>query len=508
MLSRYALFGAILMAGLVAPFESAAWAAAPPLAAASAQTATVPTHHARASIYLKLGRSSAWVGQAIPITVSAQFRDVEGVTLEGSPQLKSDSVFVSDLAREPHQSTEVVDGQPILVATWAGTITPSTAGPIALSVELPVRIRFHEAVAQPPAARDDPWPADPFGDVDIDPSNPASIQRLFQSFQRSFSQPFEQSLGRAHDDALTLTSTPPAVEIKALPVAGQPTVFSGAVGRFDIRASVAAAQVRASEPVTLKVTVQGEGDLGRVDLPGIETSADWKAYPTTSKVEATPAGKRLGRKTFEQVLIPLHGGSLAIPPIALSVFDPIAGRYTTVETAPLTVAVEGGPAPATSIAPMAPTDPLSAAAAPDAPAQTALHAPSPSSLVESPRTLGVLLAPALAAPLAAIGMGLWRRRDEERSLRRKLRRAATDGKVSAFFDGARRLIALHFAKRWGISPEQVTCDALRQHLGPTAEPLVAALSAADAWRFGRRELEPAELGNIWSSVESGLRSAP
>ena len=80
------------------------------------------------------------MGQAIPVVVKAQFRDVEGVTLEGAPELKSESVFTSNLAREPRQSTEVIDGQPVLVATWTGTITPSTAGPLALSVELPCAI--------------------------------------------------------------------------------------------------------------------------------------------------------------------------------------------------------------------------------------------------------------------------------------------------------------------------------------------------------------------------------
>ena len=104
-----------------------------------------PRVDARASIRLEVGRGTSWVGQAIPVVLKARFRDVEGVTLEGAPELTSDGVFTSDLAREPHQSTEIVDGEPVLVATWTGTITPSTAGPLALSVELPARIRFHES---------------------------------------------------------------------------------------------------------------------------------------------------------------------------------------------------------------------------------------------------------------------------------------------------------------------------------------------------------------------------
>ncbi|MGD0679595.1 MAG: BatD family protein [Polyangiaceae bacterium] len=507
------VLGAIAIAGLIACGESAAIASPPPPVSRSAPAATPAAQRSRASIRLTVGTSSGWVGQAIPITVSAQFRDVEGVTLEGSPQITSDSVFTTHLAREPRQSTAIADGEPTLVATWAGTITPSTAGPIALSVELPVRIRFREAAAPPPAFQDpsqgDPFggmQGDPFGGLDIDPSDPASIQRLLRSFQQSFSQPFETSLGRVHDEAITLKAASGRLEIKPLPAAGQPPTFSGAVGRFDMRASIAEGPVRSSDPVTLRVTVQGEGDLDRVDLPGIKTSSDWKAYPATSKTEA-PAGKRLGRKTFEQVLIPLHGGSLMIPSITLSTFEPNAGRYTSIQTAPFTVAVEGSPAPSPSVPPAATASGIAPGAAADAPTLDVSQIPSPSSLVPAPRTVGLSLAPALAALLAAVAVRLWPLRSGEKALRRTLRRTAKEGRVAPFFEAAHRLIVVHFAKRWGVAETDVTAEALRDHLGPTADPLVDALSTGDALRFGRRDPGPIELPVFCSTIESSLRDA-
>ncbi len=495
-----------LVAAVGLPALAATPSAAPATLASGPPAPIARATRPRASIRLEVGRSTAWVGQAIPVVVKAQFRDVEGVTLEGAPELKSESVFTSNLAREPRQSTEVIDGEPVLVATWTGTLTPSTAGPLALSVELPARLRFHEAAAEP--ALQDPLDGDPLAGVDIDPSDPASIQRMFRSFQQSFSHSFEASLGRAHDDAVALKASAPAIGIRSLPVAGQPATFSGAVGRFDLRASVAAAQVHPSEPVTLRVTVQGEGDLDRVDLPGIATSGDWKVYPTTSKIEAPELGRRLERKTFEQVLIPLHGGKLTIPPVALSTFDPVSGRYTTVETSPLTISVEGAPASGTADAatPSPVVQPEGAAV--DAPAPDLYQAPSPSSLVERPRALGLRLAPVLAVLLAAFAMRLARRRpDEEKSLRHSLRRAAKGGRVAAFFEAARRLIVVHFAKRWGVEEGDVTADALREHLGPTADPLVAAIASAEALRFGRRDLGPADLWMVYSSIETSLRDA-
>lgn len=439
--------------------------------------------------------------------MSAQFRDVEGVTLEGAPQLTSESIFTSNLSPEPRQSTAIVDGVPTLVATWTGTLTPSTAGPIALSVELPVRIRYRDPAPQLPALQD-PMQGDPFAGMDgIDPANPASLQRFFRSFQQSFSQPFEAALGRAHDDAITLKAASSPLEVKPLPPSGQPPAFSGAVGRYDMQASIADGPVRASDPVTLRITVQGDGDLDRIDLPGIATSSDWKAYLPTSKTEARVAGKRVGRKTFEQVLIPLHGGKLTIPSIALSAFEPTAGRYTTIQTAPLTVAVEGVSAPSPfleSTAPAATTVPETPT---DAPAVNASPLPSPSSLVPAPRTVGLSLAPVLAALLAAVAVRMWRRRDAEKSLRRTLRRTAKGGSVTAFFDAAHRLIVVHFARRWRMAEAEVTVDTLRERLGPTADPLVTAISTADALRFGRRDPGPIDVSAVCSSIEATLREA-
>ncbi len=497
---------AIAMAGLFACIESPAIAAPNTSVAAGAPAPASPAHRSHANLRFTVGGSSAWVGQAIPISVSAQFRDVEGVTLEGTPQLTSDSVFTSNLSHEPRQSTAIVDGEPTLVATWTGTITPSTAGPIAISVELPVRIRFRDAVPQPRVLQNQ-LQGDPFGGMDIDPSDPASVQRFFQSFQQSFSLPFETTLGRAHDDAFTLKAAASPLEIKALPASGQPPAFSGAVGRFDIHAALADGPLRASDPVTLRVTVQGDGDLDRVDLQGVATSADWKAYPMTSKTQAVAPGKRFARKTFEQTLIPLHGGKLTIPSITLSAFEPSAGRYTTVETAPLTVVVEGALAPSPSVEPTAPLVGTTPDTPADAPTVNLSQVPSPTSLVPALRTVGLSLAPVLAALFAALAVRWWPRRDGEKSLRRALRRAAKIGSVTAFFDAARRLIVVHFAKRWGIAETDITADALRGRLGPTADPLLTAISTADALRFGRRDVGPIDLTVACSSIECTLRNA-
>lgn len=504
---RQTFIGALGLAALVALSAAPAPAAPTSPNGGASPLTSISAHRARAYLRLDLGRAKAWLGQPIPITLSAQFRDVEGVTLEGLPTIKSDSIFTSDLARDPKQSTQILDGQPVLVATWTGTITPSTAGPLALSVELPVRIRYHDAAPQPVMRQPEP-DEDPFQSMmNIDPSDPSSIQRIFRSMQRSLPMGFDEPVvGRAHDEALTLKAASHPLDVQALPLAGQPSTFAGAVGRFDLHDSLSSATTHANEPVTLTVTLTGDGDLDRVDLPGVSTSEDWKAYPMNAKTEASAPGKKLGHKTFEQVLIPTHGGRLSIPSLELPVFDPVAGRYTTVTTAPLTLDVDGPPLART--AGIVPTQPpaTSQAVRPDSPTN-AVSIPIPSALVDSPKTIALRLVPILVLLLgAAVTRWAWKR-DPEKSLHKALRRTAKQGSVSAFFDAARRLIVLHFAKRWGVAESEVTAEALRNQLGTSAEPLVNAIATSDALRFGRRNFEPIELGALCSSIEESLRNA-
>ncbi|HEX4475010.1 MAG TPA: BatD family protein [Polyangiaceae bacterium] len=492
---------ALAIAGAPAAFAApspSVPAAAPPARAARSS---------HASLRIDIGHKPAWVGQAIPITVSAEFRAIDGVTLEGIPQLKSDGIFTSDFARDPRQSQEVVNGEPVLVATWSGTITPSTAGPLALSVELPVDIHYRDAVPLPQPEAVAPTQDDPFADMmNIDPFDPNGIQRIFRSFNQSFAQDFGQ-LGRAREEAVTLKAASRSLEVRSLPLAGQPAAFFGAVGHFDVRSSLSATNLRASEPVTLTVNVQGDGDLDRVELAGIKSSSDFKAYPPTSKIDARTPGKRLGRKTFEQVLIPLHGGALTVPSVTFSAFDPVAGDYKTVETAPFQVDVEGPPASAAPPSPPTPLSALPAITTNDAPLANTLPPPPPSALAVDTRRLVLWFVPVLAILLASAVVRLWPRRDEETSLRKALRHAAKSGSAAAFFDAARRLIVLHFSRRWRVAEQDVTAEALREHLGPAADPLVSAISTADALRFGRRKLEPTELQIVCSSIEASLKEA-
>ncbi len=481
-------FGALL---LTATAQTNALAD-PPAAAASAQHGA---GGARASIRLDIGHAKAWVGQALPITLRAYFRGVEGVTLEGAPQIASREIITSELGQEPKQAAAIIGGERTLVVTWTGTVTPSGAGPVELEVDLPVRLRYREAA--PRVVVRDAWQDDPFAGMDADPFGGA----MFAQMRQMMEQQMSHRLGRLREQAVPLKATA-HLDAEALPVTDQPASFSGAVGRFTLSTSASATHLRASEPLTLRIEVAGDGDLDRVDLPGVATSESWKAYPPKLTSAAPPAGsKKRGPRVFEQVLVPLEGGDLTVPPVSLTAFDPVSARYVTQETRPIAVSVDGAGAP----------DPVPPAPAVATPASAALpiaeEPPSVEVTPVKPWGVGLRVAPVLLLAAATTLLGVLKHFQKERSLRRAMRKAAAENAAGWFFASARDLIEIRLARVWEVPPEAVTALAIRERLGARGDPLADVLAADQSLRFGRAAFERAELVTLCSSVEHSLRGA-
>lgn len=488
-----ALLGSVLLGTALLP--ATALAQAPSTVGggpSSPQAAPERPRHARASLRLDVGQTKPWVGQAVPVTVTAFFRDVEGVTLEGAMQLTSRAVMTSQLARDPRQSTELVDGEQTLVVRWTGTVTPSSAGPLDLSIELPIRLRYREAA--PRAVVQD----DPFADLGEDPFGSGFGSSIFNQMRQRMQQMLERPLGQVREEAVALKASVRPLEVRALPLADQPATFSGAVGRFDLAASVSSARAHVSEPITLKVAVEGTGDLDRVDLAGVAGSDDWKAYPP--KVTRVPATARSAeRKLFEQVLVPLRGGDVTVPAVSLTAFDPASGRYVTHETAPIGVSVDGTAVPQSQ----QPT----VAATTVAPAPTPGEEEVPRARLPrvSPWKVVLQVVPVLFVVLAAAVHRVLERRRRERELRKAMTRAARERNAGRFFDSAHRLIQMHLGERWGLAPDAITAETIHERLGPSGDPLADVIASNEALRFARAGMDGAHLESLCSSVRQSLR---
>lgn len=158
-----------------------------------------------------------------------------------------------------------------------------------------------------------------------------------------------------------------SVEVKPLPQ-GAPAEFSGAVGKFEMKATPDKPTTRAGEPVTVLVEIGGSGNFDTLPDPKWTTSADWRFYDGNAQTQSNAQyGNLTGTKTYTQTWIPTHEGKLTIPSTRYTYFDPADAQYHTLETGPIQIDVApGDPALTQNVAPPsggAPAEPVPAQAA-------------------------------------------------------------------------------------------------------------------------------------------------
>ncbi len=131
------------------------------------------------------------------------------------------------------------------------------------------------------------------------------------------------------------------INVKDLP--NQPANFSGAVGNFNVSASLDKTNVKSNEAVTLKFTVSGTGNLTLINAPKIELPQDFETYEpkTTDRTIANDNGLS-GSITFEYLFIPRFAGNFTIPAIEFVFFNPATRQYETRTTEAFNLKVEKG----------------------------------------------------------------------------------------------------------------------------------------------------------------------
>jgi hypothetical protein len=136
------------------------------------------------------------------------------------------------------------------------------------------------------------------------------------------------------------------VNVKPLPVEGKPNNFSGAVGQFEVRAHVEGNQFPVNQPFSLKVRFEGNGNAKLIELPSLGLPKGVEIYDTKSDAKFFKSGNSF--KEFDVLLIPREEGSLQIPAMSFSIFDPVQKKYVTKTTEPITVQIVANPGGAAS----------------------------------------------------------------------------------------------------------------------------------------------------------------
>jgi hypothetical protein len=462
----------------------------------------------RAFVRLDVPSRTMYVGEAIPVKIRAYFRAGTAATLKGAPTLSSAAFTLSQLSDKPTQTEVQIDDVPYLLATWTAVLSPAKPTDDKISIELPVEIAYREPrAARGPSLRD-LMANDPFA---------SDLDTLFDD--PFFADPFSGmdtmfDVGAMRTQTLTLRNDVGRARIVDLPDAKKPADFSGAVGQFTLTADPVAGELRAGEPSTITFRVSGTGNFDRVALAPIPASADWKVYPGSSTLEPSKRSPVSATKVFTQTLVPTRAGTLEIPAVSFSYFDPTAKAYRTVST-PRQSAVVAPPANGGA------ADPGLASSVPHAnmTANRLERGETHTSLVPYIHRDGFWLLPSslIVVSLLFGGVGFARRSEavSDRRRHRRLNRAvaheqrefrdaATRGDSAAFFTSARRAMQLRLAAAWNIAPETITAADVMSRLGEDGRAIRDVFEHADGITYAPGIEAPGALDGWRTTVEQQL----
>lgn len=142
----------------------------------------------------------------------------------------------------------------------------------------------------------------------------------------------------------------PAVEIEVDALPQRPANFSGGVGRFSISASLDKTEVKANNPITMRVVVSGTGNLKLIKQPAVNFPKDFDCYDPkqTDKTRLTTNGVE-GNVVYDFLVVPRHQGDFEIPAVEFVYYDTQAKQYKTATTESFKVHVEKGEGGTTTV---------------------------------------------------------------------------------------------------------------------------------------------------------------
>lgn len=135
----------------------------------------------------------------------------------------------------------------------------------------------------------------------------------------------------------------PGLTVQVDPLPTRPANFSGGVGRFNISAQIDKNDVKAGDPITLRIVVGGTGNLKLIKEPVVNFPMDFDKYDAkvTDKTRLTANGVE-GNMVYDFLAVPRNQGKYTIPPVELVYYDTSSNAYRTVKTQAFDINVDKG----------------------------------------------------------------------------------------------------------------------------------------------------------------------
>jgi|GEM_PF-17881 len=176
------------------------------------------------------------------------------------------------------------------------------------------------------------------GKLTIDPIELDWVVRVKSKRQQSI---FDQFFGGGGQDVVVkLKGKPVTIDVQALPEAGKPDNFTGAVGNFSFNAKLNHDKVKANESLNLKLTISGKGNISLVSTPKINFPDGFETYEPKVNETVSTAGGVSGTKTYEYLVIPRKQGEFTLKDITFSYFDVEKKQYITLPSPEIKITVD------------------------------------------------------------------------------------------------------------------------------------------------------------------------
>ena len=135
----------------------------------------------------------------------------------------------------------------------------------------------------------------------------------------------------------------PSIKIDVLPLPHKPANFSGGVGKFNISAQLNKNELKAGDPLSLRIVVGGIGNLKLIKQPVVNFPNDWDKYDpkVTDKTKLTSNGLE-GNMIYDILAVPRNQGHYTIPPVELTYYDTSLNQYKTIKTQSFEIEVAKG----------------------------------------------------------------------------------------------------------------------------------------------------------------------
>lgn len=168
------------------------------------------------------------------------------------------------------------------------------------------------------------------GNLTIDPTELTVIAQIItQQRRQSLFDDFFGGFPDIQEVRKNISSDPITINVKGLP-ANAPDSFGGAVGQFEMSATIPEGDITANSAVTYSIKISGNGNLPLIQTPKVELPSSFEQYnvKTTESLHNDQRGIS-GYRQFDYPIIARAEGTYTIPETKFTYFNPNLAQYVT-----------------------------------------------------------------------------------------------------------------------------------------------------------------------------------